>query len=259
MRHILITATLLGFAVTTSAQTEATPAGDLRATLAGWVDAMGKIQREEDDWARDEEVLRNYREGLEREIADLRERIADARTRKDGADKESLELSATRDQYATARDAFATDLRRMEREFGTILGIIPPPLRSEPRVAQLTEEFQQALALPEDKATEGLSKRLVTLINLISEVEKFQQTVVVRPELHQAPDGREFNMQVVYFGLAVAYAVNQDGDFALVGRPSPNGWTHESRPELAGDIRRLLAAILGDAEAAFIELPFSLE
>lgn len=259
MRFIIVTFAIAGFTLPAAAQTEATPAEELRATLAGWVDAMGKIQREEDDWARDEEVLRNYREGLEREIADLGERIADARTRKDGADKESLELSATRDRYAAARDAFAAELRRMEREFDAILGIIPPPLRSEPRVAQLLEEFQQALALPDDKATDGLSKRLVTLINLVGEVEKFQQTVVVRPELHQAPDGREFNMQVVYFGLAAAYAVNQDGTFALVGRPSPEGWTHESRPELAGDIQRLLAAILGDAEAAFIELPFSLE
>jgi hypothetical protein len=67
--------------------------------------------------------------------------------------------------------------------------------------------------------------------------------------------GREYNMQVLYFGLASAYAVNDDGTFALVGRPSADGWKFEERKELAGDIKKLIAATTGDQDAAFVNLP----
>lgn len=235
------------------------PTETLRATMGEWIDTMRKVQAEEDNWTRDQEVLGNYREGLETEIADLKERIEAAKNRKDGADKESLELSATRDQFATAREALVSEIRRLEGLFNTTLGIIPPPLRAEPRVGQMIEEFEAAAALPEDKAEEGISKRLLTLVNLVTEVEKFQQTVVVRPELHRDAQDREFNMQVVYFGLSAAYAVNQDSTFAIVGRPTAEGWQYEPRPDLANDIQSMLAAILGDAEPAFTNLPFTLE
>lgn len=240
-------------------QPQPSPNETLRTTMAEWVETMRKIQTEEDAWANDQEVLGNYREGLEKEISDLNERIAAARDRKDGSDKESLDLTSKRDEFVAARNELVTEIRRIESEFKTAIGIIPPPLLAEPRIAQLIEEFETAADLPEDKADEGISKRVLTLVNLVTEIEKFQQTVVVRPELHRDSQDREFNMQVVYFGLATAYAVNQDASFALVGKPSADGWKYESRPELAEDIQRMLAAILGDAEAAFTNLPFSLE
>jgi hypothetical protein len=240
-------------------QPELNPNQTLRTTMAEWVETMRKIQTEEDNWANDKEVLGNYREGLEREIADLNERIAAAKTRKDGADKESLDLTTKRTEFVSARDSLVTEFRKLEAQFKTALGIIPPPLRKEPRVAQLIEDFEKAAALPDDKADEGISKRVLTLVNLVSEIEKFQQTVVVRPELHRDSQDREFNMQVVYFGLSAAYAVNKESTFALVGKPTAEGWKYEPRPDLAKDIQRMLAAILGDAEAAFTNLPFALE
>ena len=64
-------------------------------------------------------------------------------------------------------------------------------------------------------------------------------------------------MQVIYFGLAMAYAVNEDGSLALSGKPTSDGWKFEESPNLAGDIRNLIASATGDQDAAFIQLPFS--
>ena len=126
---------------------------------------------------------------------------------------------------------------------------------AEPKVAQGVEDLKRDLALPPEKRNEGVSKRLLNVINLLTEAEKFQQTVHLRPELRKNADGREFNMQVLYFGLACAYAVNEDGTFALVGRPSADGWKFEERKDLASDIRKLIAATTGDQDAAFVNLP----
>jgi hypothetical protein len=222
MRHLL---TIVCFAISTSLygqEPKISPTEELRITVNEWVETMQKIQQEENEWTRDQEVLTNYREGLEKEITDLKEKIADAQTRKAGSDAESLKQT------------------------------------QEPKVSQAIEDLERDLKLPEEKRNEGVSKRLLNLLNLTAEIEKFQQTVVLRQELRSDSNGREFNMQVIYFGLSVAYAVNEDGSFALLGMPSEkHGWKFEEKKDLADGIRNLIACTTGDQDPAFISLPIS--
>lgn len=238
-------------------ETAVTPTEELRTSVREWVETMRKIQQEENDWARDQEVLQNYKEGLEKEIADLKEQIASAKTRKEGADKESLDKIAQRDLYVKAKEDMTAITRSLEESLLAKIPFFPEPLLKDPKVAQGIEDLKRDIALPPEKRGEGVSKRLLNVVNLLGEAEKFQQSVHVRPELHRDGEGREFNVQVVYFGLAMAYAVNEDGTFALVGRPGPEGWKFEERKDLAPDIVNLLAATTGEADATFINLPFT--
>jgi hypothetical protein len=248
----------LVFTVAVSAQEAAlTPSEELRVTVREWVETMRKVQQEENDWSRDEEVLRNYKEGLEKEIADLKQRIADAKTRKTGADRETMEQGTERDRLASAKDELAGIVRRLEENLSAKLGLLPASLLAEPKVAQGVEDLRAALKLPAARRNEGVPKRLLNVINLLTEAEKFQQVVHLRTELHKNREGREFNMKVIYFGLACAYAVNEDGSFALAGRPTASGWLFEEKPELAREIARLIAATSGDQDAAFVNLPLS--
>lgn len=239
----------------TAQETVITPTEELRTSVREWVETMRKIQQEENDWSRDQEVLQNYKEGLEKEIADLKQQIADAKTRKAGADSESLAQAAERDRLAASRDELASVLRGLEEKLAAKLPLFPSPLLAEPRVAQGVEDLNRSLALPPEKRNEGGAKRLLNVINLLTEAEKFQQTVHIRPELHKDSSGREFNMQVIYFGLACAYAINEDGSFALAGRPTADGWKFDERKDLAADIRTLIAATTGDQDATFVNLP----
>ncbi len=233
------------------------PTEELRTSVREWVETLRKIQQEENDWSRDQEVLQNYKEGLEKEIADLKQQIADAKTRKAGADQESLDKVAERDLYVKAKEDMTAITRSLEESLVAKIPFFPEPLLKDPKVAQGIEDLKRDIALPPEKRGESVSKRLLNVVNLLGEAEKFQQTVHVRPELHKDGQGREFNVQVVYFGLAMAYAVNEDGSFALVGRPGPEGWKFQERKDLAPDIVKLLAATTGDADATFINLPFS--
>jgi hypothetical protein len=236
-------------------ESRVSPTEELRSSVREWVETMRKKQVEENDWARDQEVLRNYQEGLEKEISDLKQQIADAKTRKAGADQESLKQSAERDGYAAAKDELSGIIRRLEEDLAGKLPLFPAPLRSEPKVSQGIEDLERSLKLPTEKQNEGVSKRLLNVINLVTEAEKYQQTVHLRPELRKDAAGREFNMQVIYFGLACGFAVNEDGSFALAGRPSATGWKFEERLDLANEIRSLVNATTGDQDATFIKLP----
>ncbi|MCB1130259.1 MAG: DUF3450 family protein [Verrucomicrobiae bacterium] len=241
----------------TTGRATGSPTEDLRDSVSRWVDTMSRIQTEENDWKRDKEVLDDYREGLVEEIEDLEDRIAEAETRKQGADKETTDRTTDRDRYLAARKELAEGVIRLERQMHGSLPLFPPALRSEPKVAEAIEKLEADVKLAGEDKEKDLSKRLLNLITLTSEAEKFQQTVHIRPELHKDKSGREFNMQVIYFGMAMAYAVNEDGSLAFTGRPGSEGWLFEEKPELATEIRNLISAASGDSDAVFVQLPYA--
>ena len=227
----------------------------LRGSVREWMETMQKIQKEEDAWEKDREVLKGYKEGLEKEIEDLKEQIERAKTRKDGGDKQSLDKVTERDRYATAQEELARQVRILEEGLSSRLLLVPEPLLQQPKVAQGIDTLKQGLKLPPDKLSEDVSKRLFNAVELLAEIEKFQQLVHVHAELHKDSQGREFKMQVVYFGLAMAYGVNEDGSFALVGRPGKDGWKFEERAAIAPQIQALVASATSEKDATFTQLP----
>ena len=255
MRHLSFFL-ILGFSPFLQAQEQAvSPTEELRVTVNEWVEAMRQIQQEENDWTRDQEVLTFYKEGLQSEIATLKEQIASAKTRKEGGDQQSLDKVSERDRLTAAEVELKTQLRIMEEDLASKFPLFPEPLRKNPKVTQGMEAIQKCLLLPADAQTELISKRLVTVTELMADVEKFQQGVHVFPELHKNSKGEEFNMQVVYFGLAFAYAVNENGSFALAGRANADGWKFQERNELAPQILKLLVTATSETEVSFTNLP----
>jgi hypothetical protein len=231
------------------------PTEELRTSVREWVETMRKIQQEENDWARDQEVLENYKEGLQKEIADLKEQIASAKTRKEGGDQQSLAKLNEKDSYLAAEDELMRQTRVMEENLAAKIPLFPAPLKKSAKVALGLESLQKNLLLPADQQTEELSKRVANVTELMAEVEKWQQGVHVHAELHKDSQGREFNMQVVYFGLALAYAVNEDGSFALAGRAGPDGWKFQERNDLAPQVLKLVVSATSEKEVSFTHLP----
>jgi hypothetical protein len=244
------------------AQEPAAPANkpdELRASVREWIETMREVQKEEDSWEKDSEVLKGYKEGLEKEIEDLKEQIARAKTERDGAALEDQEKIARRDAYAAARESLGASVAELEQGLLARLPLLPETLLKEPKVAQMIEEIRKDSVLKGPEAQKAMTRRLNNTLNLMSEAEKFQQAVHLRDDLlHKTSDGREFNMKVIYFGLATAYAVNETGDFALVGTPTPGGWKFAERPDLAPRIKELVGVTTGDVDAKFVPLPIDL-
>ncbi|RYD61980.1 MAG: DUF3450 family protein [Verrucomicrobiaceae bacterium] len=228
---------------------------ELRGSVREWIETMQKIQAEEDAWEKDNDVLKGYKEGLEKEIEDLKEQIERAKVRKEGGDKQSLDKLSERDRLAAAQEELTKQVRVLEQGLGDRLPIFPHPLRQEAKVAAAIETLQKSLQLPPEKQNEDVSKRLFNAIELLAEVEKFQQQIHLHSELRKDSQGREFKMQVVYFGLAMAYGVNEDGSFAVAGRPEKDGWKFTERPDLAAQIQQLVVSASSEKDATFTQLP----
>lgn len=254
--RLLIPIFVVATTLTASAQEATpTPTEELRVSVREWVEAMRKIQVEENDWTRDQEVLRNYKEGLEKEILDLKEQIAAAKVRKEGGDQASMEKSVARDKLAEAKQELVGRLHGIEDYVLQKTRSFPDPLLKDPKMVQSLEDLQRALKLPDDKQGEDVSKRLLNISNVLSEAEKYQQTVHVEDELRTDGSGAEFKVQTIYFGLAFAYSVNDQGTFALTGRPSEKGWVFAEQKEIGPDIKKLIEISAGKQDPAFVKLP----
>lgn len=248
---------LMAAALVSGQEPTTSPTEKLKESVREWIETMREIQVEETTWERDKELLEGQRESLESEIRDLETRVKDAREIKATADKESVEDVAKRDALARTDELLATEVRSLELGLVAKLAAFPAPLAEDARVKELMAQVTKDSKRSGEEAKKDLTKRLNNVLNLLAEAEKWQQTVHLREELRETGDGRKFNMQVVYFGFGIAYAVNESGDYALIGRPGTDGWKFESRPELATRIRELVDVLNGDVEAKFVNLPLT--
>ena len=138
MRFLIPIFALLAALPVTAQEPAVTPTEELRSSVREWVETMRKIQQEENDWSRDQEVLQNYKEGLEKEIADLKQQIADAKTRKAGADQESL------DAIRRARPLRGGQGRTLRRSSGGWRRALPPSCPCFPRPCWRSRKSRRA-------------------------------------------------------------------------------------------------------------------
>jgi hypothetical protein len=238
---------------------EVSVTGELKESVREWIETMREIQKEEDTWERDRELLEDQREALRREITDLEEMLEIARAEKQGTEKEATEEIETREALIAAREILGEKVRGLEDTALRLLPGLPEPVAAEPRNRTLIDQIREDAALTGEDADNGLTKRLNNVLTLLAKAEEWQQTVHLRDELHTASDGREMNLKVIYFGLATAYAVDDAGSFALVGRPGEEGWEFVERPELVERILEMKQVLTGDTDAKFIPLPVNLK
>lgn len=259
MRTIsLLFAVPLLLAPITGAQEEsASPTEKLKDSIREWIETTREIQKQEDDWDQDSEVLQAHREGLRTEIDDLKEQIEKAKSSKGTADKKSLEAVEKYEALKDANDLLDSKIPELEAAMVGQLALFPPPLTKDPRVAQMISDVKAADAKGE-KNEQGGNARLNTILNLMAAAEQFQGSVHPDSESRKVADGRELKINMVYFGLSTAFGVDDAGEVAFVGRPGPSGWVFEQNNELAPEIRELVDVLNGDADAKFVSLPISL-
>ena len=62
---------------------------------------------------------------------------------------------------------------------------------------------------------------------------------------------------MIYFGLGVAYFVNESGNVAGWGQPEKSGWQWTRQDELAEEISMGVSVLENRALPRFLDLPFS--
>jgi hypothetical protein len=258
MKSIQVTLLLLATSLLPLGAQSAPTEDPVRDSLRLWVETMKNRQLQQDEWKRDQEVLQNYKDGLTRELEDLKKIIVETKERNQAADKGALDLTAKINAYQEAQKMLGDAVRVLENAALTQAKRLPISLANDTRIKQFLAEISKDVQLTGEKLNEGLPKRINNILAFLGETEKWQQTIHIKEEVHALKDGREMNLKVMYLGLAVGYGISAEGNIAIVGTPGAEGWTYEEKPELFTAISEAIASTTGDRDPSFTTLPVRL-
>ncbi len=229
------------------------PVARTRGALEQWVETARILSKEKQEWRVGREVLRDRIDLVQRETGSLQKRIGEAERSIGEADEKRRDLVAQNERLQADGAVLAARIVALETSVRQLLGRLPETLRT--RVAPLSQR------IPEDAAATKLSlgERYQNVVFVLNEVNKFQRDVHLVREVRTLEGGRTAEVSVLYFGIALAWYVTDDGKEAGTGTPSDQGFVWKSVPGAAPAIARAVAIKKGEQVAAFVLLPVTVE
>lgn len=228
------------------------PVSTARSALEQWVQTRKTLAQTRADWTADKALLEQTLALLERELAQVREQQAGVDTNHAVVAAQREELDGLKQRYLAATQTVRTRLTELEARLRGLEPVFPPPLRAT--VQPLLQR------LPADAASTNapLVPRLLALVTVLNEVDKFQNAFSLAEETRPGPEGREYAVQVLYAGLGQAWFVNKAETFAGVGVPGAGGWQWTVRNDLAPEVARAIRRYRNELPADFSALPVQL-
>jgi hypothetical protein len=224
-------------------------ADDWKAKTDQWIQLEQRIATEQNDWLADKEVMEASRAVLQREQLTLRTRL-EANELAQSLFRKRLEL--LEGELVTQQEAKSLVLSGLEVEEERIRGIrssLPELLRE--RLAPLLLRLG---AGPIDQPVR-VSERAQIVISILSAIDQFNGTATLTHHLRTDEQGVERDVEVLYWGLAMGYAVDQTAQQAWLLIPDTAGWNWKAAPEAASGIRELIEIHKRKRSPGLVSLP----
>ncbi len=245
-----------------TAQTRSEQHVKLRATLEQWMQSVDQSQDLENKWEIEKSVLADTIVGLRGMLEQAEVDIKTVEERLQTADQDSQEKIQQQTDFNEARDALRKGLLPVEAEVAKVVPLFPEFYIDEsPKLKKSFESLAaHRQAEPDAKDKLGLNSRIQPLVQILTEAERFNSKLWA--VTHPLKVGEvEKQMNVLYFGLSVAYAVDDEAKFALEGRNSPSGWTFVAMKgaDIAIQVKTLYDAADGSGESQIVNLPLTID
>ncbi len=224
-----------------------------RVQTEKWVETRGLISKEKSDWRVEQEDLEATRRLLQQEKEALQAEIAELEESNTASDEERRDLLLRRGEYQRASLSLADQIRGMEEEVLRLASQLPEPLQK--RLDLLLVQ------IPEDpeKTRLQLGQRLMSVLGVLAQAEKFNSTATFVGETRPVRDGEKVQIRTLYWGLGHAVYVDAQGETAGIGRPGEDGWDFDDDSDLASRAKLLLDIYEGNVDQIeFVPLPVAI-
>ncbi len=228
------------------------PAADLqstRDTLDKWVETSQLISKEKNDWMLEESILSDTRDLLGNELSRLKDAIAELEASATAADQDREKLAAEKAELSAGSDVIEGSLANLEIQLKKIVQTLPEPLleKIKPLVRRL----------PDDPADTSLSvgERVQNIVGILSQADKFNTTLTITSESREISEGKFVQVSTLYWGLAMAYYVDDSGDYAGIGLAGADGWEWPEVEGAGAAIKKLFEIYEGTADIQFVDVP----
>lgn len=247
-KHLLCMATFL-FGCTGFCQTDWGEISAIESDTDRWLGLQSQIAKAKNDWKSERLLLEGSIGILESEQATLLSSI-------DSNEEASQVYTANRDRIKTRVDEhreslalLAEPLRTLETELKLLVPRLPEPLQREVRSHLAKVDSKNA----------PVTSRTQSLVASFTAIDRFSNSLTSRRAARPGPDGGEVSVRILYWGLAVAYAVDEANGRAWVIQPTAAGWEWQQRDEIYPKALELLESYEAETEdPRLIEVPATL-
>lgn len=218
----------------------------VQTAVADWARIRAETVRLQGNWDGERELLTTTITALQDRIRGL-EDAQKALEAKTSGDREALAtLGARTAATETALQAAEVQLRRVSAELTQLRPWLPP------RLAQALELPYRSLA--DARLTVGERMQFVTTV--LNRCAQFNRTITCGEEVVPVAGAKDGKLlEVIYWGLSHAYALDRNAGQALLGAPGPQGWAWEPAADAAPAVARAIGIYRDQGDPDFIELP----
>lgn len=249
-----VLAALLGAVVAAPAAPAPTPTSAdsvsaLGASVREWLALRREWRRLRSDWQDEQRLLADEERLLQERVAGLRSRIARTDVALASEERALSEFVAARRGVTSSLASAAASVGAAELHLGTWFAKLPSLLQQP-----LRDSF---LSLPQDADpnVNALAERAQRVVAIYTELQQLSRGIHAGRMVLPDAAGQEREVDVLFIGIAVGYALAADTDTAAVGRPTVAGWSWQWRPELAAPVRRLFECHRRESSAALVSVP----
>ena len=223
---------------------------DTTTLIQEWVQTEQLIGEESTDWNKEKAALIDIRDALNKEIVELDQRLAESEEEAVGAAKQRTELLEQKNEIEETTLALLENIESLEAQVQESYKLLPTPLgkRLQPFLKKLSSENGQN--------NPSLRQRIDNLLSLLQAISLFHRNVTLERQEFSLEDGVSREFQVLYFGLGVAYFVNESGTVAGYGKPTSQGWNWKRQDALSNEISTGVDMVNNRAMPRFLTLPF---
>jgi len=224
-----------------------------RDSLAKWIETQRIISQEEGSWKTARLALEGRVALVKQELDQFTEKVT--RSNKDIEAETTRKTNLQRD-LDSAKSAPTTLIEAagfLETRLKALKLILPDP------VFKKVQALYQRI--PDDPNTTkvSLAERFQNILGILNESDKANNEIMLLSEVREIPGSKPTEVETIYLGLAQAYFVNADRDFAGMGRPVNGKWEWQRMDELSTPIAEVLAVMSTKAKPKFVHLPAHLD
>lgn len=227
---------------------ESDPLESAQRTASELVKVRIETARLESDWIAEKELLLSTTTAFEQRAKELE---LSRTLQVERGRKNAEELAQLRDRNRAAEAAFETagvDMKAVGEKLLSLRPSLPPRLA---KALELNFRSLADAALPAPERTRLTMSALTRCLQFDAAITRSEEVVEI--------GGRQRALDVVYWGLSHAYAVDRSERKAWRGGPSGGSWQWLAADGSFDAIVRLMNIQSGREDPAFVEVPAKLE
>ncbi len=201
-------------------------------------------------WKAQKQIFEIHLAALEDQKKALEAEITEVVNQNDNREAEVESLDAAIAEQREFLQSLESALPGLESDTIGAVGVFPPPLREE--LAGQIDGVRRAI----DGETTALSRRIQWLLTIVTTAERFNNTLTLSSEIRDIGD-RQAQIQVLYWGLASGFAVQEQLGKAWILSPAREGWEWAEADEHVREIADLIRIFEKRKEPGIIMLPVS--